>query len=123
VFQLEEGDLSLGGGYVQPGSALDFGKVVVHTSAYRTLTVASSGPNPISATVRCFPLNGPFTASMSSGGSPIPTVGVPAGGSVTVIVTFTPAAAQKYVSALIFRSIGRDFAGITLMGTGVAPIG
>jgi hypothetical protein len=123
VFQVAGGDLSLGGGYVQPGKALDFGNVVVKTSAYRTLTIANSGAGDIAATAHWAQQNQPFTVSMSSGGPPVRDVTVPAGGSVTVIMTFTPPAAQEYVNALVFRSVGNDLAGITVVGKGVAPIG
>jgi len=122
VLQIDEGDLSLGGGYVQPGNGLEFGKVVVSTSAYRTVIVLNSGTGALTPTVEWRPAGGPFTASLSSGGAGVRMVSVPAGGSAALVVTFTPPAARKFVNALIVRSGGRGEAGISVSGTGVAPM-
>jgi hypothetical protein len=119
VFQVSVGDLSVGGGSVHPGAALDFGSVIAATSAYRTLTIANASSAPIDVTPVLAQANSPFTVSMSNGGAAIASASVPAAGGVTLVIAFTPPAAQKYLDALTFRTTGRDETGITVAGTGV----
>jgi parallel beta-helix repeat protein len=94
-------------------SALTFGpQATGSTSAAQTVTV--SNPTSAAAPVTSIAATGDFAQSSTCGTS------IPAGGSCTVGVTFTPTASGSRTGTLTVQA-GGDISTVSLSGTGIAP--
>ena len=90
------------------GGSLNFGDVRVNTSVSQTFTIRNPNCCPVNYTIA----GGAYGFSLSSSGGTIP-----ANGSVSVTVTFTPYNAQYYSGT---ASVSPGGAGVTMNGRGVS---
>lgn len=90
------------------GGSLNFGDVRLNTSVSQTFTIRNPNSCPVNFTIS----GGGYGFSLSSSGGTIP-----ANGSMSVTVTFTPYNAQYYSGS---ASISPGGAGVTMSGRGVS---
>jgi hypothetical protein len=103
-----------GGGISASPTSLDFGNVTVgQTSQPKTLTLTNTGTSPATASLVT---SAPFAVSPAS-------LTIPANGSATATVTFSPTSAGSSGSSVYARLSGQTTpaATVALAGSGVAP--
>ncbi|MDI6759374.1 MAG: choice-of-anchor D domain-containing protein [Candidatus Brocadiaceae bacterium] len=115
VAQKALGALSVAGGNVVAGQVLDFGNVLVGRNATRTFNIQNSSANAITVNVSWSAGTQGFSVTAPAGG-----INVPANGSVTVTITFTPAAVGTFTDAGTFSDAGgTNLAGTAVKGNGI----
>ena len=91
------------------GGSLNFGDVRVNSSVSQSFTIRNPNSCPVNYTIA----GGAYGFTLSNSGGTIP-----ANGSVSVTVTFTPYNAQYYSGS---ASVSPGGAGVTMSGRGVSP--
>ena len=117
VFQKGTATLSVTGGNLVAGAALDFGKVRVGATKTLTFNVSNADPNKAVTLLVMWKIGGqPFSVT-----APVGNVVVPAKGAAAVTVSFTPPAVASYLDIVEFidRANGANFAGTVVKGEGV----
>ena len=117
VFQKGSPTLSVTGGDLVAGQALDFGKVVVGATKTLNFNVTNADPKKnITLQVKWLAGNQPFSVS-----APVGNVVVNAAGSTNVTVSFTPPAVASYTDIVEFVDVAgaSNFAGTIVKGDGV----
>ena len=114
--------VALSGTGIQPEATLSatsasFGSVNVGTTSAKTVTVTNTGTGAL--TVRGLTVAGADAADFTAAGC---TAAVPAGGTCTLDLTFTPAATGARSATLTVVSDAATAATVALSGTGVQPV-
>jgi len=101
-----------------PGAGWAFGSVAVGQSKTVSLTVANTGDSPMTITKSKPPTNARFTVLDALDEATV----IPAGGTRTLRITFTPTASGPVSDAWIINAgDGSGVHTVTVSGTGVAP--
>ncbi len=117
VFQKASSTLSLTGGNLVAGQALDFGKVPVGATKTLTFDVKNTDPNKkVTLQVKWTAGNQPFAVT-----APVGNVVVAAAGTTTVTISFTPPAVASYTDIVEFIDVvgASNFAGTVVKGEGI----
>ncbi len=117
VFQKGSSTLSVTGGNLVAGQALDFGKVPVGATKTLTFNVTNADPNKqVTLTVKWPAGNQPFSVTV-----PVGNVVVAAAGTTTVTISFTPPAVASYTDIVEFIDAAgaTNFAGTVVKGEGI----
>ena len=117
VFQKGNSILSVTGGDLVAGQALDFGKVVVGVTKTLKFNVTNADPKKnITLQVKWLAGNQPFSVS-----APVGNVVVNAAGTTNVSISFTPPAVASYTDIVEFIDVAgaTNFGGTVVKGDGV----
>ena len=117
VFQKGSSTLSVTGGSLAAGQALDFGKVRVAAAKTLTFNVRNTDPNKqVTLQVTWKAGNQLFSVT-----GPVGNVIVAAAGTTAVTISFTPSAAASYTDIIEFidTAVGSNFAGTVVKGEGI----
>jgi len=117
VFQKGSSTLSVTGGNLVAGQALDFGKVLVGATKTLTFDGKNTDPNKkVTLQVKWIAGNQPFSMT-----APVGNVVVAAAGTTTVTISFTPPAVASYTDIIEFIDAAgaSNFAGTVVKGEGI----
>jgi len=117
VFQKASATLSVTGGNLVAGQALDFGKVTVGATKTLTFNVSNTDPNKqVILQAKWTAGNQPFSVTV-----PVGNVVVAAAATTTVTISFTPPAVASYTDIVEFVDIAgaSNFAGTVVKGEGI----
>ncbi|MDO8137581.1 MAG: choice-of-anchor D domain-containing protein [Candidatus Brocadiales bacterium] len=121
VTQKAVGALSVTGGDMVAGQALDFGNVLVGGNATRTFNIQNNSPNAIAVNASWSGGNRGFTVTAPGNSFNVPAATATTPGSVAVTITFAPPAVGTFTDAVTFSDAsGANLAGTVVTGRGVS---